>query len=190
MQDVETAMSMGRSVFVGKLLREAEHLLKLTWDQDRNASCQVALKLSKSRARVGSGYPFTGISGVPPCLKSKGLAESVSQKSGDVKGFAHGRPMRGSKGGVGLLHVNCAEKTCVRVGPHERSPRLSAIPWPMSDESYDDWAKVRSKRAMMSGILNFRGGWAPAGESLAITFPDLVISTDSPSWIHAAIRGK
>src|SRR5205814_4039781 len=44
--------------------------------------------------------------------------------------------------------------------------------------------------SMISGVLNLRGDLALAGTSLAITFPDFVISTDSPCSIHAATRGK
>src|SRR5258706_16045640 len=43
---------------------------------------------------------------------------------------------------------------------------------------------------MMSGILNFRGFAGVAGDKWANTFPDLVISTDSPCSIQAATRGN
>jgi len=45
-------------------------------------------------------------------------------------------------------------------------------------------------RAMMSGLTSL-GGWTdPGGTRRANNFPDLVISTGSPSAIHAATRGK
>src|ERR1035437_388012 len=174
-----------------KPLRKAMRIRPVHGGHHHRADVHVGLKFGERGFRDGLGITFLFVPAVKPDLKAHALPEFIKQQAGNMQRLRHGFEMRRRRRGIVLLHVKRAQKRRVREGNHPSSPSNSAAR--ISATSLAE--KTRSPQvsfncAMMSALTSFRRFSGVAGTRRAKSLPALVISTGSPSEIHAATRGK